>query len=309
MRNTRLLVIDDDEELHQLIDFCLGNTVDVIHHAFCGAQGVEFAVELKPDVILLAVNLEGMDGFEVCNKIKATKSGRHTPVIFLTRFTNPEHIAKGLNFGGYDCVKKPFEPVELKARIEAALRTQRLFQMLQRQATIDALTGLGNQAYFLESLNKAVSRYLNEALSFSVLLLGIDDLAEINSKHGYGVGDEMLMEVASLVSSQFLYTADTVARYQKGSFAVIYRTPVGLKPEKLAQQLIDNITSTVIMTYQKPLRVIATAGLLNLGLPVAPLVPQTIIGMIGSVYCLARDDGPGSLHVATYPEEKQSEAA
>ncbi|MCP4757181.1 MAG: response regulator [Proteobacteria bacterium] len=83
-----------------------------------GAKALEFLREKLPDLILLDIMMPVMDGFEVCRKIKANSRTKHIPVIFLTAKSETEDIVKGFEVGGVDYVTKPFNIVELLARIK-----------------------------------------------------------------------------------------------------------------------------------------------------------------------------------------------
>ena len=167
----RVLVIDDSEFIHKLVRVRLRKEGLEVRAEYSGREGLERSLEDVPDLILLDVDLPDMDGFEVCRRLKEHQTTRHIPVIFLTGNVTTEAKVRGLDLGAVDYVTKPFDDVELRARVRAALRTKRLQDILEQQSYLDALTGLWNRAYLnhrVEAELKVSSRYGGEEF---VLLL------------------------------------------------------------------------------------------------------------------------------------------
>jgi DNA-binding NarL/FixJ family response regulator len=136
-----VLVVDDVPEnlavLHDALDES-GFTVLVANH---GEAALGRAIEAQPDIILLDAIMPGMDGFEVCRRLKANIATRHIPVVFMTGLTEAEHVVAAFQAGGADYVTKPLRTSEVLARIESHLQTSRL--MNQARSALDAF---GNAA-------------------------------------------------------------------------------------------------------------------------------------------------------------------
>ena len=143
----RVLVIDDNESIHKLVVARLRPEGLEVIGEDDGERGIERAVSSQPDVILLDIGLPNVDGFEVCRRLKEHPSTRNIPIIFLTGTTDTESKVRGLDLGAVDYVTKPFDQVELRARVRAALRTKRLQDILEQQSFLDGLTGLWNRSY------------------------------------------------------------------------------------------------------------------------------------------------------------------
>lgn len=117
--SAKILVVDDDSALAEMLTMVLeGENFDVVHAAD-GAQALELFAETDPDVVLLDVMLPFVSGIEVCEKIRE-ESG--VPIIMLTARTDTDDIVRGLEAGADDYVVKPFNPDELLARIKARMR-------------------------------------------------------------------------------------------------------------------------------------------------------------------------------------------
>ena len=115
----RILVVDDDEALAEMIGIVLRN--DGFDPVFCadGAQALEIFRASKPDLVLLDLMLPGMDGIEVCRQIRAESD---LPIVMLTAKSDTADVVRGLESGADDYVPKPFKPAELVARVRARLR-------------------------------------------------------------------------------------------------------------------------------------------------------------------------------------------
>ena len=115
----RVLIVDDDLALAEMLGIVLRNEGLEVSHVADGASALGAFREAKPDLVLLDVMLPGLDGMEVCRRIRA-ESG--VPIVMLTARTDTVDIVVGLESGADDYVVKPFKPQELIARIRARLR-------------------------------------------------------------------------------------------------------------------------------------------------------------------------------------------
>ncbi|WOO98640.1 MtrAB system response regulator MtrA [Micrococcus terreus] len=115
----KILVVDDDEALSEMIGIVLRN--DGFEPTFCadGSQALAAFRSARPDLVLLDLMLPGMDGIEVCRAIRAESD---TPIVMLTAKSDTSDVVRGLESGADDYVPKPFKPAELVARVRARLR-------------------------------------------------------------------------------------------------------------------------------------------------------------------------------------------
>jgi two-component system, OmpR family, response regulator MtrA len=115
----RILVVDDDEALAEMIGIVLRN--DGFEAVFCadGGQALDVFRSSKPDLVLLDLMLPGMDGIEVCRQVRAESD---VPIVMLTAKADTSDVVRGLESGADDYVPKPFKPAELVARVRARLR-------------------------------------------------------------------------------------------------------------------------------------------------------------------------------------------
>jgi DNA-binding response OmpR family regulator len=118
----RILVIDDYPDNVYLLKERLGKEGFEVLMAFDGETGIQIAVQEKPDLILLDIMLPGMSGYEVCQMLTTKDDTKQIPIILLTALTDVHNMRQGLQAGAFDYIKKPFNRIELVARINSALR-------------------------------------------------------------------------------------------------------------------------------------------------------------------------------------------
>ncbi|PKO25193.1 MAG: DNA-binding response regulator [Betaproteobacteria bacterium HGW-Betaproteobacteria-8] len=131
-----VLIVDDVPENLAVLHDALDESGFVVLVADNGESALKSATEANPDIILLDAIMPGMDGFEVCKRLKADINTRHIPVIFMTGLTESEHVVAGFSAGGTDYVTKPIRTAEVLARISTHLQTYRL--MHQTRGALDA---------------------------------------------------------------------------------------------------------------------------------------------------------------------------
>jgi len=122
MARESILVIEDEEDIAELIRYNLEREGYRILHADSGERGLEIVRRQRPDLILLDLMLPGMDGLEVCKRVKADSATGHTPIIMVTARGEEADVVTGLELGAEDYLTKPFSPRVMVARVRAVLR-------------------------------------------------------------------------------------------------------------------------------------------------------------------------------------------
>jgi two-component system cell cycle response regulator len=163
--------------------------------------------EIRPDVVLLDIEMPGLDGHQVLAALKADPELEEIPVVFLTGRTSTDDIVEGLRLGAHDYLKKPFEASELIARVSAAVRMKKLQDELRaRNAELDlvsrtdSLTGLANRRQLVERLGEMGSASRRHDRLLGVLMLDIDHFKRVNDTAGHDAGDCVLREFATRLS-------------------------------------------------------------------------------------------------------------
>ena len=120
-----ILIVDDTKDILMVVSRRLESWGYETVTAESGEEGLRLASERVPDLILLDIMMPKMKGRDVCTKLKADPKTQHIPIIFLTALGLPDHVKAGLDLGAEDYIVKPFEPAELKSRIEVCLSRYR----------------------------------------------------------------------------------------------------------------------------------------------------------------------------------------
>ncbi len=179
----KILVIDDQKDNVLILRERLERVGYNIIFALDGKTGIEKAIDELPDLVLLDVMMPDMSGFEVCKTLNDNADTRDIPVILVTALTSPDNIKQGLQAGAYDYIKKPFNKVELLARIGSALKfseaKQRLVE-LEKNITFAATVLTANheikQPLTLINLSSAAIKRLveNESSDMEAILKRVE---------------------------------------------------------------------------------------------------------------------------------------
>lgn len=215
----RILIVDDSVVVQRLVQARLrADGFDV-----CASRGENLlgvAHEYQPDVILLDVELKAMNGLDACKMLKEDATTKGIPVIFLTGQSKTEDKVKGLDLGAVDYVLKPFDPVELRARVRSAYRTKYLMELLEQKAQIDGLTGLYNRTFFDQRIRQELDRAGRYSSPLALIFMDIDRFKSLNDTYGHSFGDVVLSEVADSLRS-IARASDVIARYGGEEFVII----------------------------------------------------------------------------------------
>jgi len=251
----KMLIADDDFTSRSILTAVLtkcGFDAVVVEDG-----GAAWDVLQRPDaprLILLDWNMPGMDGVEICRRLRDNNVPDPPYVILLTARDKKSDIVAGLEAGANDYVAKPYDTEELLARIRVG---QRMLEMqsklletqgkLEYQAMHDFLTGAYNRRAILERLGEEISRAKRENTSLSVGMFDIDHFKNINDTYGHQAGDEALVAFTRCIQGG-LREYDRVGRYGGEEFLVIAPGAAGPDAESLYERLRARIAEAEITT-------------------------------------------------------------
>lgn len=150
MSDSKILVVDDETYIVELVKFNLEKEGYKVIVAYDGISAINIVHEHKPDLIILDIMLPGMDGLEVCRNLKQDTEYTTIPIIMLTAKGEEIDTVLGLEMGADDYIKKPFSPREMVARVKARLRAIKIMQLEK---------ALGSKAYVVKDLTILPDRY------------------------------------------------------------------------------------------------------------------------------------------------------
>jgi diguanylate cyclase (GGDEF)-like protein len=194
--------------------------------------------------------MPGMDGVEVCRRARALETHQPPYIILLTALGEKEHLVTGFEAGADDYVGKPYDPAELRARIEVGRRLVELNDeliaaqlRLEVQARTDVLTGLANRRAILERLEDELRRAAREGATLGVGMVDVDHFKHVNDEYGHSAGDDVLCEVARRMQS-VLRPYDRVGRFGGEEFLVLVPRVSGDELTQLLERLRKAVGSS-----------------------------------------------------------------
>ncbi len=137
--SSKILIIDDEPMARAVIEALLSGEPYILHFSENGKQGLAEAQELMPDVILLDVMMPEMSGFDVCRAIRSTYALREVPIILITALDDRDSRIEGLRAGADDFLTKPFDGIELLARLHGIIRLNRYRHIADQRRELEAL--------------------------------------------------------------------------------------------------------------------------------------------------------------------------
>lgn len=222
-----VLVADDSLVIRAVVRAHLEAKGYVVVEAVDGIDAVERCTATRPDVVLLDIEMPGLDGYQVLASVKAAPALRDIPVVFLTSRSGMDDVVAGLQAGAHDYLRKPFEPPELVARVAAAAQVKKLYDQLRernaeldRMSRVDALTGLFNRRHLEEELDRQSSTARRDGTPLALLLLDIDHFKSVNDTYGHPAGDVVLQEFGRRLRGH-LRAGDVAGRWGGEEFLVV----------------------------------------------------------------------------------------
>jgi diguanylate cyclase (GGDEF)-like protein len=184
-----ILVVDDDPDIARFVEVNLRSAGYDVSVAGDGEEALERATEIRPDLILLDVMMPRLDGFEVAQRLRKNPQTANTSIIMLTAKALSSDKVTGLQSGADDYIIKPFDPIELLARVKGTLRRAK------EMRNLSPLTGLPGNIRIQEE----IERQVREHRPFAVLYVDLDNFKTYNDKYGFVRGDRLIQGTARMI--------------------------------------------------------------------------------------------------------------
>jgi diguanylate cyclase (GGDEF)-like protein len=231
----RVLIIDDSQAMRELVAAMISEMGHEPVVAAAGAEGLTLFDSARPDLVLLDVEMPGLDGYETARRMREASHTKWVPIIFLSGGREDQDLNRAIQAGGDDYLVKPCSEIVLAAKIRAM---QRLGEMrrelletsqklaaanseLEHQTRMDSLTGIANRRHLEIHLGTEFKRAVRTHSPLAVLLCDVDHFKLYNDRYGHPAGDECLRQVARLLVAHARRPSDLAARYGGEEFSVV----------------------------------------------------------------------------------------
>ena len=239
----KILIVDDLEANLIALNAILQSAEAQIFPAESGNQALKILLEEQIDIVLLDVQMPGMNGFEVAELMRGNARTRDIPIIFVTAINKEEkYIFRGYELGAVDYIYKPVNNEILKSKVSVFIRLNEQKRIIEAKtkalkekielleiaekklsqlARIDDLTGILNRRGFEEEFHREWSRSISYRSYFSLIMIDIDEFKKFNDTYGHVEGDKCLIRVAKTIEKALQRPFDGVARYGGEEFVVL----------------------------------------------------------------------------------------
>lgn len=225
MSNFNILIVDDEKFNIDIVGAYLREQNYKLSFAL-NAKAVMKVVNVKRiDLILLDINMPDVDGFQVCTMLKANLKTKDIPIIFLTAHNDVEYISRAFEVGGVDYINKPFNSVELLARVKTHLQNRVYLEdikdkqsRLAQLSITDSLTQLYNTLFF----ESQIKSKLNHNKSFWIIYVKINNFDKINNLYGFATSNKIVKKFSKLLTDSSV-SKSIIARLYGVHFAILIK--------------------------------------------------------------------------------------
>ncbi|MGL5033152.1 MAG: diguanylate cyclase domain-containing protein [Microcystaceae cyanobacterium] len=305
-----ILIVDDSPDNLRVLSLMLSTQGYQVKKAVSGRFALQSLEMIKPDLILLDINMPDMDGYEVCQILK-DKCQVHDfadiPVIFISASHGVLDKVKAFRVGGADYIAKPFHLEEVLARVENQLGRNRLYKVLQQQneqlkveiderskvevalleaneqlsllASLDGLTGIANRRKFDEQIEAEWQRAKREQEPLSLILIDVDYFKKYNDTYGHLLGDDCLRKIAQVLHHVSKRATDLAARYGGEEFVLVLPHTNSQGAQELAKRIQKAIAAQRI-PHQNSL----VNDYVTLSIGIATVTPNLAMEMLDFIH-------------------------
>jgi diguanylate cyclase (GGDEF)-like protein len=261
----KILIVDDRQADVRLLEQTLRGAGYVAVTSTTDPRQVRaLHLENRYDLILLDLQMPGMDGFQVMDGLKELEKDGYLPVLAVT--AHPAHKVRALRGGAKDFVSKPFDLAEVLMRVHNMLEVRLLHdaardhgKLLEALALNDPLTGLANRRLLADRMSMAIVHARRNRTAMAVIYLDLDGFKQINDALGHGVGDAVLKTAAGRLVA-LVREEDTVARLGGDEFMVSLWHVTGADHAAGVGQRVIEALSSPLAIEGRSLNMTASAG-------------------------------------------------
>ncbi len=249
----QILIVEDSPTLRAAMKKIITNIGHQPIFAHSGEEALQTIGVKNFDLVIMDVEMPGLDGFETTRLMRETLRDQWIPIIFATSHTSDESVLAGIEAGGDDYLVKPISPALLEAKIKAMQRIAEMQgELLQLNAKLaalsetDGLTKLMNRRTFVKKAEQSLSESRRNSSPSTVLMLDVDFFKQYNDYYGHVEGDQCLKLVAKALKSQVRRDGDLVARYGGEEFVIYLPATDRAGAELIAQRIVAAVEALQI---------------------------------------------------------------
>jgi predicted signal transduction protein with EAL and GGDEF domain len=326
--SAKILVADDDLNVRLLTRQCLEAENMIVVEAASGPEAIDAFVRERPDLVFLDVEMPGMSGLEVCQRIRQMPQGEYIPIMIVTGSDDRQSIDQGFEAGATQYKTKPVNWSLLGRDVQYMLRASNAFNALKRQedrlrylAYYDPLTSLPNRRSFNEQLSRILKRCQRHKSSAALMFIDLDNFKRINDSIGHGRGDRLLVEIAKRLTLELReddavnYFSDQnaedgdrdsnteIARLGGDEFTVVLSDVDPGHVERVAKRILDRLSEPIALQSHNP---VVTP---SIGIAIYPedgTDPDTLVRNADTAMYVAKAEGRSCFRF--YNEEMNSKA-
>ena len=263
---TVLIVDDDCLVLSRLRDLVAAEGY-CVRTATGGMAALNALEEIPVSIVITDLNMPGMNGFELCRRIRERELPGYVYIVLLTIRDEEQDILAGLDAGADDYVSKRASAAQLTARLRSANRVLALEYSLKNAlekkhqlAMTDSLTGLYNRRYFMRHLSRELKRARRFGGNVALLLLDVDHFKRINDTHGHAAGDKVLRQLTRQISACLKRETDWCARLGGDEFAVVLEGTKVAQARAFSEKVRQLIGNNALDASASSVRVTVSIG-------------------------------------------------
>jgi two-component system, cell cycle response regulator len=300
----RILIAEDDPVSRRLLELFLVKWGFEVAVATTGTEALAMLERMDaPRLAILDWMMPGMEGVQVCQKLRESSDRPYVYVMLLTARTQKEDLLQGLESGADDYLTKPFDSQELRARLHVGQRILDLQDQLIAageellyRATHDNLTGMVNRGVIMDTLRRERARQAREGGSFGIVLVDLDHFKYVNDTYGHLAGDDVLREAAQRMMG-CVRPYDSVGRYGGEEFLIVVPSSDAMGTMGLAERMRRAIEAKPMMTNSVSIAVTASFGV-TASIDKSPLDAQEILRLADAALYRAKERGRNRVELA-----------
>ncbi|MDW8102505.1 MAG: response regulator [Anaerolineae bacterium] len=241
MEKGRLLIVEDDRDLAEMLKINFSEQGFEVEIAYKGKEGIELTRKKNPNLIILDINLPDIDGYEVCKQLRSHLRTSHIPIIFLTVRDERSDKLAGLELGADDYIIKPFDLDELRLKVRNAI------QRAARENLSHPVTGLPSSRLVEEQLRSLIPRK-----DWAFLFFGIQYFKEFTEVYGFVAGNDVLRFVGGMLGEIVDKTGnpeDFIGHVGDDDFVVITHKAIARTIKEEAEARFKGARSFLLFVY------------------------------------------------------------